>query len=101
MTQESLLTVLVVTGAWVVLELLKYAYSQLLAAATKRKENNARVKSPLAAPANPGNSGMSAGELRTQLGEIKELLREARDAAIGAKAYARQTLDEVKERKGG
>ena len=97
MTQESLLTVLIVTGAWVVLELLKYAYSQLLAAATKRKENNARAQTPQAARPNPGNSGMSAGELRTQLGEIKELLREARDAAIGAKAYAKQTLEEVKK----
>lgn len=97
MTQESLLTVLIVTGAWVVLELLKYAYAQLLAAATRRKENNGRAK---ATPSNPGNSGMGAGELRTQLGEIKELLRETRDAAIGAKAYARQTLEEVKERKG-
>ncbi len=102
MTQESLLTVLIVTGAWIVLELLKYAYAQLLAVATKRKENNARAQ-PETAPArhNPGNSSMSAGELRTQLGEIKELLREARDAAIGARAYAKQTLDEVKERKGG
>lgn len=102
MTQENLLTVLIVTGAWVVLELLKYAYAQLLVAATKRKENNARAQSSeTAAPTrpNPGNSGMSAGELRTQLGEIKNLLREARDAAIGAKAYAKQTLDAVKEKK--
>ena len=90
MTQESLLTVLIVTGAWVVLELLKYAYSQLLAAATKNKRKGGN-------PGNPGNSVMSAGELRTQLGEIKELLGEARDAAIGAKAYAKQTLDEVKK----
>ncbi len=98
MTQESLLTVLIVTGAWVVLELLKYAYSQLLAVATKRKENNARAQ-PETAPArhNPGNSHMSAGELRTQLGDIKNLLQETRDAAIGAKAYARQTLEEVKK----
>ncbi len=85
MTQESLLTVLIVTGAWVVLELLKYAYARLLKVATERKGNN------------PGNSGMSAGELRGHIGEIKELLGEARDAAIGAKAYAKQTLDEVKK----
>ncbi len=91
MTQESLLTVLIVTGAWVVLELLKYAYAQLLAVATKRKENNVRVKS------NPGNSGMSAGELRDHLAEVKRLLGETRDAAIGAKSYAKQTLDEVKK----
>jgi hypothetical protein len=93
-TQESLLTVLVVTGAWVVLELLKYAYAQLLAAATKRKTENARAQAP---PANPGNSGMSAGELRDHLAEVKRLLGETRDAAIGAKAYARQTLEEVKK----
>lgn len=99
MTQESLLTVLVVTGAWVVLELLKYAYAQLLAVATRRREENARAQAPPAARSNPGNSGMSAGELRTQLGEIKELLREARDAALGAKAYAKQTLDLAKEKK--
>lgn len=85
MTQEGLLTVLVVTGAWVVLELLKYVFSRTLEAASRRKGN-------------PGNSGMSAGELRTQLGEIKELLREARDAALSAKAYAKQTLDIVKEK---
>lgn len=30
MTQESLLTVLIVTGAWVVLELLKYVFSRTL-----------------------------------------------------------------------
>ncbi len=89
MTQESLLTVLVVTGAWVVLELLKYAYAQLLAVATKRRGNN------------PGSSSMSAGELRDNFGDIKKLLGETRDAAIGAKAYAKQTLDEMKERKGG
>ena len=89
MTPESLLTVLIVTGAWVVLELLKYAYSQLLAVATKNKREK---KS-----GNPGNSVMSAGELRGHIGEIKELLGEARDAAIGAKAYAKQTLDEVKK----
>ncbi len=88
MPQDSLLTVLIVTGAWVVLELLKYAYAQLLAAATKNKREK---KS-----GNPGNGAMSAGELRTQLGEIKDLLQETRDAAIGAKAYARQTLEEVK-----
>ena len=85
MSQESLLTILVVTGAWIVLELLKYAYAQLLAVATKRKGNN------------PGSSSMSAGELRGHIGEIKELLGETRDAAIGAKAYAKQTLDEVKK----
>ncbi len=28
MTQDSLLTVLIVTGAWVVLELLKYVFSR-------------------------------------------------------------------------
>ena len=89
MTQESLLTVLVVTGAWVVLELLKYAYSQLLTVATKNKREK---KS-----GNPGNSVMTAGELRGHIGEIKELLGETRDAAIGAKAYAKQTLDEVKK----
>ena len=97
MTQESLLTVLIVTGAWVVLELLKYAYAQLLSVATKRKEDNARVKPSPTALTNPGNSGMSAGELRNHFVEIKDLLREARDAAIGAKAYARQTLEEVKK----
>ncbi len=88
MTQESLLTVLVVTGAWVVLELLKYAYSQLLAVATKNKREK---KS-----GNPGNGAMSAGELRDHLAEVKRLLGETRDAAIGAKAYAKQTLEEVK-----
>ena len=91
MTQESLLTVLIVAGAWVALELLKYIFSRTLEAATKNKREK---KS-----GNPGNSVMSAGELRTQLGEIKELLREARDAAIGAKSYAKQTLDEVKEKR--
>ncbi len=88
MTQESLLTVLVVTGAWVVLELLKYAYAQLLAAATKNKREK---KS-----GNPGNGGMTAGELRDHLTEVKRLLGETRDAAIGARAYAKQTLEEVK-----
>ena len=88
MPQESLLTVLVVTGAWVVLELLKYAYAQLLAAATKNKREK---KS-----GNPGNSVMAAGELRDNFGDIKKLLGETRDAAIGAKAYAKQTLEEVK-----
>ena len=89
MTEETTLTVLIVTGAWIVLELLKYAYAQLLAVATKRRSNN------------PGNSSMSAGELRDHLAEVKRLLGETRDAAIGAKAYAKQTLDEMKERKGG
>ena len=91
MTPESLLTVLIVTGAWVVLELLKYVFSRTLEVATKNKRKGG----------NPGNSGMTAGELRGHIGEIKELLGEARDAAIGAKAYAKQTLDEIKERKGG
>ena len=87
MTQESLLTVLIVAIAWVALELLKYIFSRTLEAASRRRGGN------------PGNSAMSAGELRTQLGEIKELLREARDAAIGAKAYANQTLDLAKEKR--
>ena len=87
MTQESLLTVLIVTGAWVVLELLKYVFSRTLEAATKNKKKSG----------NPGNSGMSAGELRDNFGDIKKLLGETRDAAIGAKAYAKQTLDEVKK----
>ncbi len=99
MTQESLLTVVIVTAAWVILELLKYVYASLLKAATKRKAENARAQEPQAARPNPGNSGMSAGELRTQLGEIKELLRETRDAALGAKAYGKQTLDIVKEKR--
>jgi len=85
MTPESLLTVLIVTGAWVVLELLKYVFSRTLEAATKRRGNN------------PGNAAMSAGELRDHLAEVKRLLGETRDAAIGAKAYARQTLEEVKK----
>ena len=89
MTQESLLTVLVVAGAWVALELLKYVFSRTLEAASRRKGHN------------PGNSTMSAGELRDHLAEVKRLLGETRDAAIGAKAYAKQTLDEVKERKEG
>ena len=93
MTQESLLTVLIVTVAWVALELLKYVFSRTLEAATKNKREK---KS-----GNPGNSGMSAGELRDNFGDIKKLLGETRDAAIGAKAYAKQTLDEIKERKGG
>ena len=87
MTQESLLTVLIVAGAWVALELLKYVFSRTLEAATKNKKKSG----------NPGNGGMTAGELRGHIGEIKELLGETRDAAIGAKAYAKQTLDEVKK----
>ncbi len=87
MTQENSLIVLIVTGAWVVLELLKYVFSRTLEAATKNKRK----------AGNPGNSVMTAGELRGHIGEIKELLGETRDAAIGAKAYAKQTLDEVKK----
>ena len=89
MTQESLPTVLIVAGAWVALELLKYIFSRTLEAATKNKREKKG--------GNPGNGAMSAGELRGHIGEIKELLGEARDAAIGAKAYARQTLEEVKK----
>ena len=89
MNQESLLTVLIVAGAWVALELLKYIFSRTLEAATKNKREKKG--------GNPGNGAMSAGELRGHIGEIKELLGEARDAAIGAKAYAKQTLDEVKK----
>ena len=88
--ENNLVTILVVTGAWVVLELLKYAYSQLLTVATKNKREKKG--------GNPGNGAMSAGELRGHIGEIKELLGETRDAAIGAKAYAKQTLDEVKKK---
>jgi len=89
MTQESLLTVLIVTGAWVVLELLKYAFSRLLEAATRRRGGN------------PSSSTMSAGELRDHLRDVKSLLGKVLDAANGARSYAKQTLDEIKERKGG
>ncbi len=94
MTESSVITVLIVTGAWVVLELLKYAYAQLLAAATRRKENNGRVK---VMPTNPGNSQMSAGELRDHLREVKSLLGKVLDATNSARNYARQTLEEVKK----
>lgn len=96
MSEQSLLTVLVVAGAWVVLELLKYAYAQLLAVATRRRENNTRAKVSQAAPANPGNSGMSAGELRSNFHDVKELLGKVLDAAEGARGYAKRTFDEVK-----
>lgn len=100
MTQESLLTVLIVTGAWVVLELLKYAYAQLLAAATKRKAENAQAQSPQAtttARPNPGNSGMGAEELRGHFRDVKSLLGRVLDATNSARGYAKQTLDEVKK----
>lgn len=91
---SNLATVLIVTGAWVVLELLKYAYAQLLAVATKRKENDARAKAP---PANPGNSGMGAEELRGHFRDVKSLLGRVLDATNSARGYAKQTLDEVKK----
>jgi hypothetical protein len=86
MTQNSLLTVLVVTGAWVVLELLKYVFARTLAAATKNKRKGG----------NPGNSQMSAGELRDNFRDVKELLGKIQDAAEGARSYAKRTFDEVK-----
>lgn len=99
-TAENLLTVLIVTGAWVVLELLKYAYAQLLAAATKRREENARAQAPQEeARPNPGNSAMSAGELRDHLREVKSLLGKILDATNSARTYAKQTLEEVKGKK--
>ena len=90
MTQENLLTVLVVTGAWVVLELLKYAYTQLLVAATKNKNKSEKKGG------NPGDSHMSAGELRGHLTDVKSLLGRVLDATNAARGYAKQTLEEVK-----
>lgn len=86
MPQESLLTVLVVTGAWVVLELLKYAYAQLLAAATKNKRKGG----------NPGNSVMSAGELRGHFTDVKDLLGKVLDVTNETCTCTKRTLDEVK-----
>ena len=87
MTQESLLTVLIVAGAWVALELLKYVFSRTLEAATKNKRKSG----------NPGNGGMGAGELRDNFRDVKELLGKIHDAASGARSYSKQTLDEVKK----
>ncbi len=89
MTQESLLTVLIVTGAWVVLELLKYVFSRTLEAATKNKREKKG--------GNPGNSVMSAGELRGHFNDVKAALGKIYDAANGARNYAKQTLEEVKK----
>ncbi len=91
MTQESLLTVLVVTGAWVALELLKYVFSRTLEAATKNKREK---KS-----GNPGNSVMGAGELRDHFRDVKSLLGKVLDATNSTRGYAKQTLDEVKEKR--
>jgi hypothetical protein len=86
MPQESLLTVLVVTGAWVVLELLKYVFARTLEAASKNKRKGG----------NPGNSAMTAGELRDNFRDVKELLGKIHAAAEGARSYAKRTFDEVK-----
>ncbi len=90
MTQESLLPVLIAAIAWVALELLKYIFSRTFESATKRRNNNSR---------NPGNSNMSAGELRTHFVDVKNLLQETRDAAMSAKFYAKQALEATKEKK--
>ena len=87
MTQESLLTVLIVTGAWVVLELLKYVFSRTLEAATKNKRKGG----------NPGNSVMTASELRDHLRDVKSLLGKVLDATNSTRNYAKQTLEEVKK----
>ena len=89
MTQE-MLTILVVAGAWVVLELLKYVFSRTLEAATKNKREK---KS-----GNPGNSVMTAGELRDNFRDVKEVLGKIQDAANGARTFAKQTLEEVKKK---
>ncbi len=89
MTQESLLTVLIVAGAWVALELLKYIFSRTLEAATKNKREKKG--------GNPGNSVMTAGELRDNFRDVKELLGKIHDAVNGARSYAKQTLEEVKK----
>ena len=91
MPQESLLTVLIVAGAWVALELLKYVFSHTLEAATKNKRKGG----------NPGNSVMTASELRDNFRDVKELLGKIHDATNSTRNYAKQTLDEVKERKEG
>jgi hypothetical protein len=86
MTQESLLTILVVTGAWVVLELLKYVFARTLAAATKNKRKGG----------NPGNSVMTAGELRGHFTDVKDLLGKVLDATNETRTCTKRTFDEVK-----